>query len=32
MQGYTDTPVEGFEHDLMDVKVYIESLSEFISI
>lgn len=30
MQGYTDTPVEGFEHDLMDVKVYVESLSEFI--
>ena len=30
MQGYTDTPVEGFEKDLMDVKVYVESLSEFI--
>lgn len=30
MQGYTDTPVEGFEKDLMDVKVYVDSLSEFI--
>ena len=30
MQGYTDTPVERLEHDVMDVKVYVESLSEFI--
>lgn len=30
MQGYTDTPVERLEQDIMDVKVYVESLSEFI--
>ncbi len=30
MQGYTDTPVERLENDVMDVKVYVESLSEFI--
>ena len=31
MQGYTDTPIERLENDVMDVKVYVESLSEFIS-
>ena len=30
MQGYTDTPIERLENDVMDVKVYVESLSEFI--
>lgn len=30
MQGYTDTPIERLESDVMDVKVYVESLSEFI--
>lgn len=30
MQGYTDTPVERLENDVMDVQVYVESLSEFI--
>ncbi len=30
MKGYTDTPIERLEHDVMDVKVYVESLSEFI--
>ena len=30
MQGYTDTPIERLENDVMDIKVYVESLSEFI--
>lgn len=30
MKGYTDMPVERLERDLMDIKVYVESLSEFI--
>lgn len=31
MQGYTDIPVELIEKDELEVKVYIESLSEFIT-
>ena len=30
MQGYTDTPIEKLEQDVMDIQVYVESLSEFI--
>ncbi|CDH45065.1 P-loop NTPase fold protein [Candidatus Contendibacter odensensis] len=30
MKGYTDIPVELIKDDIMDVRVYIESLSEFI--
>lgn len=30
MHGYTDTPIEFSEQDVMDVRVYTESLSEFI--
>ena len=30
MHGYTDTPIELAEQDVMNVKVYTESLSEFI--